>query len=239
MNFLTHVGRWMRAARIRREQNRLLPRLYDRSTRKLVVFVVPGGSEPGKGTVGGGILSLVSLCNESARLRELHGAEVIMCVFPGDWPLLKFDWFENDRPVFRFDQLRSFFKDLDWILIHVPEYLSGAVFGRRRSKRPGLVSADVVLPRERREPEYPVDAPARAADISGAGRDADDRHDRPQEILLAGRTLSPWGAVASFLGHAVKIQLSRLHREGKPAGLFSRPKPHASGCCKNCTGFPI
>ena len=97
----------------------------DASSNHLIVFLVPGADrETGNETISGGVLSLVSLCEETARLEQTHHAVTIMCTFPGERLLTRHNNFENSTPVFRFEQLPQYFVKLASILIHIPEFLA-------------------------------------------------------------------------------------------------------------------
>ncbi len=115
--------RFFREPAIVRQQNDLI-RQHDEKARKLILFMIAGADrETGSDKISGGTISIVSLCEESARLKHIHGAEVLLCTFPGDFLLLKHTQFKNDSTVFRFGQLPAYFKDVRDVLIHIPEYL--------------------------------------------------------------------------------------------------------------------
>jgi hypothetical protein len=114
-----------REGRIRRIQNKLI-RQFDPAAKKLIVFLVGGADwNSGIDKISGGIISIVSICEESASLKEVHGAEVIMCTLPGQHLMLKHTQFKNNTDVFRFDQLRKYFTGVNDIIFHVPEFLCG------------------------------------------------------------------------------------------------------------------
>ena len=97
---------------------------YDAAARKLVLFLVAGAEyDTGTDKISGGIISIVSLCEESAKLKTVHGAEVIMCTFPGSYLLAKHTQFKNETDVFRYDQLQPYFEQAGEVLVHVAEYL--------------------------------------------------------------------------------------------------------------------
>lgn len=128
-HLLTHatnrVGE-VRSKRIRQQQDRLLPQLYSPDAKRLIVFLMPS-TTLGKSFIGGGTLSIVSLCEQAALLKDVHHAEVIMCTFPGYPPLVKCDWFENNRWIFRFEQLRPYFRNVDWLMLHIPEFIADKI----------------------------------------------------------------------------------------------------------------
>jgi hypothetical protein len=116
--------KFVREIGIRKQQDEALTRQYDAATRKLIVFVVAGGDwETGKDAISGGIISIVSLCEETAAISERHGAATIMVTMNEGHLILKHEMFENKTPVYRFSQLSSYFKSLQEIIFHVPEFL--------------------------------------------------------------------------------------------------------------------
>jgi hypothetical protein len=118
--FLT--GRWAGAPLSRAEI--LLPVLTRHiapGTKRLIVFLTPGWD-----VRAGGVLSIAAIYHESARLRDLHQAKVVLCGVPGDDridPLfLKYSWFENSHYVLRLHSVLRSCKDLEYLQIHIPEY---------------------------------------------------------------------------------------------------------------------
>ena len=116
--------RFFREHKIIKTQNDLI-RKYNREVENLILFFVPGADrKTGLDTISGGVTSLISLSEESKKLSAIHGAEVITCVFPRDYLLLKHLNFENDVTVLRFEQLPHYFNNLKNIIIHIPEFLA-------------------------------------------------------------------------------------------------------------------
>jgi len=95
---------------------------FDGSAKKLIIFLVPGANIiSGKDEISGGVISIVSLCEESAALKEVHGAEVVLCTFPKALLLLKHTQFDNHTNVYRFSQVPEYFVNCEEIIIHLPE----------------------------------------------------------------------------------------------------------------------
>jgi hypothetical protein len=104
-----------REVSIRKEQDKLLRENYTADVDKLIVFVVPGADwSTGRDAISGGVMSIVSICEETAALAGLHGAEV----------MLRHRMFENNTLVYRFDQLHSYFLNLRELMIHIPEFIA-------------------------------------------------------------------------------------------------------------------
>jgi hypothetical protein len=126
----------LREIGIKRKQDVLIKQKFDAKAENIIVFLVPGCNwETGKDEISGGVMSIVSLCEETAAIKELHHAETIMCTFPGDHLMIRHGMFENNIPVFRFSQLRDFFTAAKNILIHVPEFLAAGFSDYLSKKR--------------------------------------------------------------------------------------------------------
>jgi hypothetical protein len=78
----------------------------------------------GKDKITGGTISVVSICEETAKLRDQHNAQTLMCTLNGDHLFLKHQMFENETMVFRFEQMAANFKGVKEVLIHLPEFLT-------------------------------------------------------------------------------------------------------------------
>jgi hypothetical protein len=107
--------------RIRKTQNKKI-KAYDRSATKLIVFLVQGADYfTGIDKISGGTISIVSLCDETSKLKSIHQAETLLCTFPNEYLLERHTQFENNIEVFRYDQLENYFQKVKEILIHLPE----------------------------------------------------------------------------------------------------------------------
>lgn len=110
---------------IRKVQNERI-KFYDSSAQKLIVFLIEGADYfTGVDKISGGAISIVSLCEESKNLKYIHHSEVVLCTFPRQHLLAKYTQFKNDTDVFRFDQLRDYFRATTEVIVHLPEYLCG------------------------------------------------------------------------------------------------------------------
>ena len=88
-----------------------------KNIKNIIVFLVP----PLDG-IGGGILSIFSIYEETKNLKKIHGSEVIMCTYPGNQTVSRYTMFDNDIDIYSFDQLTNHFKTIKKIIIHLPEY---------------------------------------------------------------------------------------------------------------------
>lgn len=116
--------KFVREFAIRKKQDQQIRDYYNPSGEKLIVFIVPGGDpSTGKDKITGGTISIVSLCEETAAMKDIHGAQTIMCTINGDYLLLRHTMFENETRVYRFEQLADYFQQLQSVIFHIPEYL--------------------------------------------------------------------------------------------------------------------
>lgn len=102
---------------IKKTQRKLLQENFVQDTTKLIIFLTPGID-----IVNGGILSVTSLFEETKRLKHVHDSEVILCTYPSDPSLLKYTKFKNNNTLFNFSETLSFFKNLNNLIIHIPEH---------------------------------------------------------------------------------------------------------------------
>ncbi|MDM5284689.1 hypothetical protein [Peribacillus frigoritolerans] len=93
---------------------------YSKDVENLIIFIVPSAD-----LVGGGILSIYSLYEESRKLTHIHGSKVLMCTLPKDAILLKNTRFENDVPIYPFDLIPKYFSKLRKCIFHIPEIFVG------------------------------------------------------------------------------------------------------------------
>lgn len=113
--------RFFRELRIKKEQNLNLNK-FEWDANNLIVFFVPGAERTGKETIAGGVISLVSLCEETARLEAIHKSITLACTFPRAFLLLKHVNFDNSTWIYRFEQICHHFKNVKRIIIHLPEF---------------------------------------------------------------------------------------------------------------------
>ena len=103
---------------IEKRQNSLIKKNYSADEKNLILFLVPGING-----VSGGIVSIFSIARESQKLKDIHQSPVIMASYPNQKILLKYTKFKNNFYIYRFDQIREYFTELENIIMHVPEYI--------------------------------------------------------------------------------------------------------------------
>jgi hypothetical protein len=112
----------VREIQIRIDQAYELNKLNSGASR-LIVFFIPGAEyQSGKENISGGLISIVSLAEESRKIfNDDSLTEVVCCTYFGDHLLFKLTSFENFTPIFEYSKLTKYFKNLSSLILHVPE----------------------------------------------------------------------------------------------------------------------
>ena len=119
-----------RLLHVRRSQRRTFRERFTKLN-DTIIFIVPGYN-----IVNGGILSIMSIAAEVERLVNHHGAQVLICSFPGDPPLARFTGFTHSQPIFPLDLVLKSVEAGSLVQIHIPEYYVHYFGGQaRRLKR--------------------------------------------------------------------------------------------------------
>lgn len=107
---------FLRKMYLHAKQAEYLKRVGAGTNDRLIVFLVPGYDR-----VNGGILSIISLAEETAKLVSYHNADVFVCTVPDDPPLNRFSKFKNSTHLVDLALLLSRISNNGRILIHIPE----------------------------------------------------------------------------------------------------------------------
>lgn len=102
---------------IRAAQRLYLQENFANDAKGLIIFLTPGID-----MVNGGILSVTSLFEETKHLKNVHSSESILCTYPSDPQLLKYTKFKNNNVLLNFSDSLQYFKNLENLVIHVPEH---------------------------------------------------------------------------------------------------------------------
>jgi len=96
---------------------------FNSGASRLIVFFIPGAEyKSGKEIISGGLISIVSLAEESRKIfSDDPSTEVVCCTYFGDHLLFKLTSFENFTPIFEYIQLPKYFKNASSIILHLPE----------------------------------------------------------------------------------------------------------------------
>lgn len=110
------LRRWFRDTWIVLRQRLYLHRRRAGQNRRIIVFLVPS-----RDLVNGGVRSIISLADESEKLRAIHGADVFVANAPGTSRLLRYTKFKNTRTLVSLDLLLNLVPPGAELLVHIPE----------------------------------------------------------------------------------------------------------------------
>lgn len=94
---------------------KVLTRAITFRAKRLIVVLTPGWE-----LRTGGVLSISRIYEESAALRHLHRARVVLCNTPGDPLHLKYKWFDNRNYMLDLEAVLKSCRSLDYLLVHIP-----------------------------------------------------------------------------------------------------------------------
>ncbi len=99
-----------------------------REAKKLILFVVPASTK-----INGGIMSIYSLCETSRMLNPDS-----LCII-STYPNSRFTYSSNDKflnyeQIYRFDQITEHCRNLESLILHIPEYYSKEFYGSLKQK---------------------------------------------------------------------------------------------------------
>ena len=112
---LAHRGKVI-SKKARVIQNKRIQDCCSQKEKKLIVFIVPPVDY-----VGGGVMSICSIAKVTKSLEINKDTAVIIATSPSKQTFDSFTQFETDFDVYRFSQLPGYFKNIDSILVHIPE----------------------------------------------------------------------------------------------------------------------
>lgn len=100
------------------------------NAKKLILFLIPS---PDECVINGGIMSIFSLCETS---REINpDATCIISTFPNKkYTYAKNDKFLNNESIYRFSQIVDNAKNLEEMILHIPEYSAGNFYNTLSEK---------------------------------------------------------------------------------------------------------
>ena len=86
------------------------------NAQKLIVFLVPSETK-----INGGVMSIYSLCSTSRKFNS--DSVCVISTYPGSKYTYAYnDMFINDEKIYRFSQIVNSCKNLEKLILHVPEY---------------------------------------------------------------------------------------------------------------------
>lgn len=101
-------------------QDKRLKEQYNAASKKLIIYVLPENDG-----IGGGVMSICSIARVSRSLKELEDATIILATVPSFHTFENYDSFDAGFDVFRFEQLHTYFTNMEEIMVHLPEVFIG------------------------------------------------------------------------------------------------------------------
>ena len=97
-------------------QDKSIYKEYNSNIKNLIVFLVPEFD-----TISGGVMSINSIAKITKNLTDIHNSEVILCTMPSEKTFFQYTKFDCDFHIYRFEQLKKYFKKLENVIFHIPE----------------------------------------------------------------------------------------------------------------------
>ena len=89
-------------------------------TKKLIMIFVPSDTD----RINGGILSICTIHSVIKELKHIHNCDVVASFLPfKNETDYKYRNFENDMIIFTFKEIATYFKDLEFVEIHIPDVM--------------------------------------------------------------------------------------------------------------------
>jgi len=98
------------------KQNKYLNDSHKQIASSVIIFLTPSENK-----VNGGILSIVSLAEETVKLKHIHSSDVFVCSLPAEPSIFKFTKFENSVRIIELNNILARLKEGSSVLIHIPE----------------------------------------------------------------------------------------------------------------------
>lgn len=91
-------------------------------TEKIVLFFIPGADYfSGKENISGGLISIMSLFEETTNIYNDTSVKTICSTFYNDHLIYKLTTFDNNTPILRPKLIESYFKNIKQLILHIPE----------------------------------------------------------------------------------------------------------------------
>lgn len=110
-----------REFRIRKQQKESISK-NDSKSESLILFLIPGADYiTGKENISGGLISIVSLAQETAKIFDSSNTQTLCATFYNEHLIYKITSFENHTEVLRMPLIENYFKNVKNLILHLPE----------------------------------------------------------------------------------------------------------------------
>ena len=110
-----------REVKIRRNQKASIGKI-DPKTEKLILFFIPGADYfSGKENISGGLISIVSLAQETSLIYQGSPIKVLCATYYNDHLVFKLSSFKNETDVYSPELIEKYFNNVRELILHIPE----------------------------------------------------------------------------------------------------------------------
>lgn len=110
-----------REVKIRKNQEASIGRI-DPKTEKIILFFIPGADfYSGKESISGGLISIISLAQETSLIYQGSHTEVLCATYYNDHLVFKLSSFNNETDVFSPELIEKYFTNVRELILHIPE----------------------------------------------------------------------------------------------------------------------
>jgi hypothetical protein len=110
-----------REFKIRKNQYESI-RKTDQNTEKLILFFIPGADySTGKESISGGLISIVSLAQETSLIYYETSVKVLCVTYYKEHLVFKLNSFKNETEVFSPELIENYFTQINELILHIPE----------------------------------------------------------------------------------------------------------------------
>jgi uncharacterized protein (UPF0297 family) len=124
-----------REVNIRKNQNANI-RKIDPRTEKLILFFIPGADYySGKESISGGLISIISLAQETAKIFEGSDTTILIATYYNHHLINNITSFENQSVILSPKLIENYFKNVKSLILHIPElYVEDFVLNQLNNK---------------------------------------------------------------------------------------------------------
>ena len=124
-----------REVNIRKIQNASI-RKIDPKTEKVILFFIPGADYySGKESISGGLISIVSLAQETSLIHTETSVQVLCATYYKEHLIFKLSSFINETQVFSPKQIENYFSNVNDLILHLPElYVADFVRNQQQNR---------------------------------------------------------------------------------------------------------
>jgi hypothetical protein len=124
-----------REIKIRKQQKGSIQK-SDPQTKNLILFLIPGADFfSGKEIISGGLISIISLAQETAKIFDGTATKTICATYYNDHLIYKISSFENQSEILSIELIEYYFTNVESLIFHIPElFMKDFVTNQKNNK---------------------------------------------------------------------------------------------------------